>query len=240
MSFTPNLEGEHYDQQLVAFIDILGFKNIVEKSENNVEYLKKILHATQTIKNFVRNNDEKRKSEGRSVQMVQFSDSLVISRPYHGNGDLNQIIMNLDFVQKIIARDVGIMIRGGVTAGKLYHKDSISFGPAFLRAFELESKVAKTPRIIIDPNLLEFTGDDIKDVLLHSLIKSTLKKDVDGHYFINFLGGYYAKPVASIAAERLREYAESELANITEVNEKTESIRMKMEWMLDYIKQCGY
>ncbi|MFD6440909.1 hypothetical protein ACFWDG_14065 [Peribacillus sp. NPDC060186] len=87
--------------------------------------------------------------------MTQFSDSLVISRPYHDSNDLWQIIMDLDLVQKTLASDVGIMIRGGLTTGKLYHKGSISFGPAFVAAYHLESKVAKYPRIIIDPKIIK-------------------------------------------------------------------------------------
>ncbi|MFD4820139.1 hypothetical protein [Peribacillus butanolivorans] len=236
--FTPKLEGQEYDQYLVAFIDILGFRSIVEKSANNIEYFSKILHATQIIEHFV--GYEKKKSEGRKVEVTQFSDSLVISRPFLEANDLWQIIMNLDLVQKTLASDVGIMIRGGLTAGKLYHKGSISFGPAFVDAYYLESKVAKNPRIIIDPKLLEPNGDYINDARLDMLKKSNLKEDVDGYYFINFLGGYFAEPVGPEAAKKLREYAVLELANIREVNDQTESIRKKMEWMLDYIKQCGY
>ncbi|WP_454862264.1 hypothetical protein [Peribacillus frigoritolerans] len=236
--FTPKLEGQEYGQYLVAFIDILGFRSIVEKSANNTEYFSKILHATQIIEHFV--GYEKNKSEGRKVEVTQFSDSLVISRPYHDSNDLWQIIMNLDLVQKTLARDVGIMIRGGLTTGKLYHKGSISFGPAFVDAYDLENKVAKNPRIIIDPKLLEPNGDEINDYRMDMLKKSNLKEDVDGHYFINFLGGYFAEPVATEAAKKLKKYAELELANIREVNKQTVSIREKMEWMLDYIEQCGY
>ncbi|MFI2133040.1 hypothetical protein ACH434_23775 [Lysinibacillus fusiformis] len=238
--FKPNLEGQDYGQYMVAFIDILGFRNIVQKSENEIEYFKKILHATQIIEHLVGYNDEKQKNKERFVEMVQFSDSLVISMPYNGIYTLRKIIMDLDLVQKIIARDVGIMLRGGLTYGKLYHKGNISFGPAFVDAYQLESKVAKTPRIIIDPKLLEPSGDDVNQCMLHSIIQSTLKKDVDGYYFINFLGGDFAGPTAPEVAEKLKKYAELELSNITEVNEQNESIKAKMIWMLDYIKECGY
>lgn len=238
--FKPNLEGQDYGQYMVAFIDILGFRNIVQKSENEIEYFKKILHATQIIEHLVGYNDEKQKDKERFVEMVQFSDSLVISMPYNSIYGLRKIIMDLDLVQKVIARDVGIMIRGGLTVGKLYHKGNISFGPAFVDAYQLESKVAKTPRIIIDPKLLEPSGDDVNQCMMHTIIQSNLKKDVDGYYFINFLGGDFAGPAAPEVAEKLKKYAELELSNITEVNEQTESIKAKMIWMLDYIRECGY
>lgn len=238
--FKPNLEGQNYRQYLVAFIDVLGFSNLVEKSNNDIEYFKKILYTTQIIEHFVGNNDEKKQSEGRKTEMTQFSDSLVISRPYNDIGDFWNLIMELDLVQKVIANEVGIMIRGGLTAGLLYHKGTISFGPAFVDAYHLECKKAKYPRIIIDPKLLTSTGDFINDTLLNTFINANLKKDSDGFYFINYLGGYFAEPSAPEAAKKLKEYAERELSNINEITDQTESMKEKMEWMLDYIKQCGY
>lgn len=46
------------------------------------------------------------------------------------------------------------------------------------RAYELESRIAKTPRIIIDPNL-----PDLTELFLFNHVA----KDDDGIYFINYL-----------------------------------------------------
>ncbi len=39
-------------------------------------------------------------------------------------------------------------MRGGISVGHLYHDPKYLFGPAFIKAYDLESKIAKTPRII--------------------------------------------------------------------------------------------
>lgn len=52
----------------------------------------------------------------------------------------------------------GFFIRGAVTIGEVYHDDRSVFGPALVWAYELESKVAQNPRIIIDPDIAELRG----------------------------------------------------------------------------------
>src|SRR5262249_8589289 len=43
----------------------------------------------------------------------------------------------------------GLLIRGGIAKGPLYHDDSIVFGPALIEAYQLETGVAKFPRVIL-------------------------------------------------------------------------------------------
>jgi hypothetical protein len=51
---------------------------------------------------------------------------------------------------------MGFYIRGGLTVGSLIHiRNKIVFGPALNRAYELESRYANFPRIILDPNVPE-------------------------------------------------------------------------------------
>jgi hypothetical protein len=58
----------------------------------------------------------------------------------------------------------GFWIRGAVTVGLIHHDEHIVFGPALNRAYELESKVAIYPRILIDaPALAVPPGLDFID-----------------------------------------------------------------------------
>lgn len=57
----------------------------------------------------------------------------------------------------------GFWLRGAVTIGLLHHDEDIVFGPALNRAYELESRHAIFPRIILDPACAELfeTGDEL-------------------------------------------------------------------------------
>ncbi len=50
---------------------------------------------------------------------------------------------------------MGFLIRGGISIGRLFHSDNFIFGDALIKAYELESKYAKYPRIILDDEVIE-------------------------------------------------------------------------------------
>jgi len=52
----------------------------------------------------------------------------------------------------------GFYLRGAATVGNLIHDTACVFGPALIRAYELESKEAKFPRIILDPDAPELNA----------------------------------------------------------------------------------
>jgi len=64
----------------------------------------------------------------------------------------------------------------GNNNGNLYHKSNLIFGPALIRAYELESKYAIYPRIIVD-------DQNIKEGTVFSI-------DLDGLTFINTIGNF--------------------------------------------------
>ena len=49
----------------------------------------------------------------------------------------------------------GILLRGGIDIGLVYHDDSFIFGSGMISAYLLESEVSKYPRIIISKNAIE-------------------------------------------------------------------------------------
>jgi hypothetical protein len=74
----------------------------------------------------------------------------------------------------------------------MFHSDSLAFGPALTRAYDIESQIARVPRIVIDPEQLETVIDSpwtfdcrrrrrkIRDFPI-------VMKDRDGRHFLNFL-----------------------------------------------------
>jgi hypothetical protein len=49
----------------------------------------------------------------------------------------------------------GLLMRGAVAKGKLYHVGSVMFGPAFLNAYRIEHEIAKYPRIILSEEVFK-------------------------------------------------------------------------------------
>jgi hypothetical protein len=157
----------NYEIRYVAFIDILGFKNIIEKSEkkeNEIQYIEK---AINILKSFTNQS---------SLVVTQFSDSVVIST----NDSEDNFQKLLKCLLEISIKSIGIwyLLRGGITKGKLIHTKDYLFGPAMNYAYKLESELAIFPRIIIDENLIGLINQQNIDFFT---------KDFDGIYFLDYL-----------------------------------------------------
>jgi hypothetical protein len=87
-----------------------------------------------------------------------------------------------------------IIVRGGLCVGQIVANGAETFGPALVRAYELESKVAKWPRIVLDSPLLDHL---LASPLLrrHTIreerayIDKLVSRDSDGQYYVDYLRG---------------------------------------------------
>ena len=144
-------KNKYLAERIVAFVDILGFKNMVDnslKSQQSAENLHKALERIYELKKHNERLNDIESLHEFGVEISTFSDSIIISYPIDFEGGLFFIIMELIHLQ-IDLVFYGILIRGGLSIGLLYHKENIVYGPAMNDAYYLESKCAIYPRIII-------------------------------------------------------------------------------------------
>lgn len=187
-------KNKNLTERIVAFVDILGFKNMVHDSLNSQESANNLHEALKRIYDLKNHNEsptEVTSLREFGVEISTFSDSIVISYPIDYEGGLFFILMELIHLQLDLAC-YGILIRGGLSIGLLYHDGNIVYGPAMNEAYYLESKCAIYPRIIInkediiegicktraEQNTME---QDIKYVM------SCLKVDDDERFYLDIL-----------------------------------------------------
>ena len=138
-----------YTKKLIAFIDILGFREKIKETEDSMDLRFEMLQTLKSIFEFKRENDEESLSlRELGKEVTIFSDSIVISYPLDFGGGLFFILMNIIHIQ-IDLLFKGMIFRGGLAIGDVYHDGSIVFGPGMVSAYDLESKFAKFPRIIL-------------------------------------------------------------------------------------------
>jgi len=121
-------------------------------------------------------------------QVTQFSDCLAISTRADHEGK-SWLISSLGFISMSLLHQ-GFLLRGGLTIGELYHQGTMVFGPALLKAYELESRCSIYPRIILDPVLSKQWGQGEayreKDGSLIGHAR-TWRMSHDGFRFFDFL-----------------------------------------------------
>jgi hypothetical protein len=139
-----------YERRVVVFYDVLGWRSQIAKAGHDVQEIGKlrryILQHTRIIKQATNHN----------LRVSTFSDNIVLTQPLTERSSyfiqqFGSIIMS--------AALGGILIRGGITIGDVIHDDEVVFGPGLNRAYELESKLADVPRVVLDPNASHEFGE---------------------------------------------------------------------------------
>jgi len=186
-----------YERRFVAFIDILGFKDLIYSIENKsdggqdydrVDAILGFMHRESIESNghhdllvHERTAEGLLEKELGDPRISYISDCVIIST--EGNFDGFKAICNKITKLSVQGASVGIFIRGGITYGNVYHHGPMLFGTAYQRALEIESE-AKNPRIVIDDLIFEVLSDDIGTF---PFCESAIKKDTDGKsYLLNY------------------------------------------------------
>lgn len=231
-----------YEMRIIAFVDILGFKNLVDESvSDHYSYLR--IH--DALEDFRKVKKEKENEfYDRDVKVTTFSDSLVISYPLDFVGGLFHILYDLTYLQFILLQK-GVFVRGGITIGKLRHVQNEIFGPAMNTAYMLESTKAIYPRIIISEDVInkgiDNTYEKTKDTALDAYswkyeseeVYELLKKDKDGWYTLDYLRMLDEMDTIEdyiFAMEKIRGFIEKSI----EIHRNNEHIVKKYIWVAEY------
>ncbi|MDR3570629.1 MAG: hypothetical protein P4L81_00290 [Candidatus Pacebacteria bacterium] len=189
------MEASTYTNRVVAFLDILGFKDLVYA--NREADIAKALTLTKTAESAPFHN-------APQMRLTAFSDSVVVSDEV-GNGFGYVRILHFTSYLMWQLLEMGILTRGGVGHGCLHHESGIVFGPALIQAYELESKQAIYPRILVP--------DDIKAACIETEVaargeqvrawaSSLFRTDFDGNSHLHILGPLAHSPISPQKANR--------------------------------------
>lgn len=179
-----------FEERLVAYIDILGFKDKVEKAVSSPDDASKLHKALSRILSVKEDNyasDSFMEMKSMGVEVNTFSDCAVISYPASNPDNLFFLIMDLIHLQLDLACQ-DVLLRGGLTVGPLYHDENIVYGTAMNNAYLMESRKAVVPRILVDKKAIEEYRNHFKnDNYSLQDMDSLLRKDADGEYCIDML-----------------------------------------------------
>ena len=199
------------DYSYIAFLDILGYKNLLEHDINNGTQIfkTKMIEAFRVLDNV---------NQAKFAHKV-ISDSIFIScSDREAAPELMEILRNVfvAFLEK------GLLIRGGVSYGEHFENRTITYSPALTKAYLLESAIAEFPRIMVDQNIVDmFQG---------------LKENSD---VLKSGKNWYLNVVNTANYDDVRRFAFSTYqSNINEIN-NNEKVRIKHRWLQDFLYEIS-
>lgn len=172
-----------YQKRILLFLDILGFRDILVDRKDDIQ---RILIGIQR-----RAEDYNRLSD---LSYTSFSDSITLSAPIKQDGmsdSISAASLAAHACQLYIEllREK-ILCRGSIVIGDLYHQDGIIFGPAMVRAYEMEQKMAIYPKIAFD--------QEVKNLITSARLKKSIPSEkrivreaADGMFYLHpFYSGF--------------------------------------------------
>lgn len=201
-------KGVVYEDRVVAFVDILGFKEIIKKSATDPDLVRRIFDALDVRKDdwatmFASEVGLKNTPEDFDDRFHSFSDFVVMSvRP-----QVEEIGLLVYGIFKICRQLLGqgFASRGGIAMGQLYHRDnsdgkamhsiapSMVFGPAFIDAYQFESAHADGPRVILQNRVWQTINDYCQShpsTKLSKFLQAHLKRADDGPAYIDLFADF--------------------------------------------------
>lgn len=151
-------------ESFVAFIDVLGFSQMILSDGGNGEKLKvikdAIAEATKLLEQRKQASNHPYAYWYREFQVKSFSDCFCFSIPLefdNGEKDYKQNFVSFYVWIKAFCNMLlknGFLCRGGITQGWHYYDDKIIFSKALVDAYLLESTKANHPLILIHQDLI--------------------------------------------------------------------------------------
>lgn len=186
-------------KHLVAFLDILGFKKLIDdhfsgKNKQALLLLKKALKEAEQFG--IIYSKQYLKQYNIKFSFKQFSDCVCISMPLKSNYTTIEsygVFINVIRLYQLILLENRILIRGGISIGGHFENANMIFSDALVKSYKLESQSAIYPRILVDKDLLyliqkNLTEQPEESKVFHQFYGKSLIKDWDDEVFISPFG----------------------------------------------------
>ncbi len=238
-----NLAG--YETGLLTYLDILGFRDLIDESERDPSTIEKIAHIlAQFEQQFTTGGRVGVDANNMPVPLSHFHNfsDLMLRVTLMRAGDdlihfLNWELLTLAHRQLMILLSDGTLVRGAVTLDRVYCKDKFIFGPAVVNGYLMEQGLAVHPRIILDDKLMAQAGTIKSDSRLEW---QYFTHGDDGIPFVDYLCGVYFDIYTGRVQSAIPPYAVVEqhknmiLAKLDSMDKKDMKRKAKVWWMWQY------
>jgi hypothetical protein len=211
-----------YRRKYVVFLDLLGFRELVKRSGQDVLERHRLVEALKLVRDTLAENP------AIDFRFTYFSDCIVLSAE-RSPGALWQIFQSIELLTfNLLQYDV--LARGGLAVGPTHHSKDFIFGTAVTEAYEQESQLASNPIVLLSPQVAQ------EAIALGPDFGQWLKEDGPDRFFVNYLMRYAAytsnpeagKVILTHPAKRVAHFIGKRLVN------DQGGVLKKAEWFQRY------
>ncbi|WP_218110163.1 hypothetical protein [Oligoflexus tunisiensis] len=141
-----------YQEVYFAFIDVLGYRSLLMKHRDEAPRI--IFQIMRQVHDFC-------STTYKQIRMKILSDSILVWSENSSVVHIWSVLNVIELIRNQFLKN-GLFLRGAVAKGKSFVHQDIIVSPALSRAYELESKICKVPRILIDDGLQKLACADLR------------------------------------------------------------------------------
>ena len=171
-----------YPEKLCAFVDILGFRNIVAGIGGDRPKLATLINALQRVHKPLIPGLSDLRDVAYRTQSISDAVAISVLPTLEGLANLTSVLQTL--TMSLLAE--GYFIRGAISRGRLHHEDGIVLGDALIKAYDYESKIARYPRIMVPADVAALANGPGK---LAGASRQRFHQADDGPLYIHVLQG---------------------------------------------------
>lgn len=182
------MENREYTKYYIAFLDMLGFKNLIGRS-----ICEEVCIIFDNIKkpfSFAYLGEELLITEDtvKALKIKVMSDSICFYIDVAHRNALVALLMSCALFQiNLLKLSTPVLLRGAVVCGDMYAKGDVTFGPGLTHAYLMEEHNAKYPRIILTNEVLNYARQE-ENVLVNGFVDNNVFfRDFDAFYTLNYL-----------------------------------------------------
>lgn len=239
-------EPNEYQECYVAFLDMLGFKDLCTTEQFDCARIKALFNDAELVvlkynSTFGKITIPQEVIDNSNIMIM--SDSIVLSAPCTRSGILN-LLYQCSFIQNMLL-NWGVLLRGGLTKGKFFQYKNLMFGPALVEAYTIETE-AQYPRVVVSDSIITelktngfFEKGNIQKYLsintdaVQTQIELLIKQDADSKFFIN-----YFNPLEIVKLNNDDNARENIEHTINKgLNNENNHVKEKYIWLQDYLNE---
>ena len=191
------MSDDSFKDKFIAYVDILGFKNMVEAAEaraglsgSNLREICAALGTSEDQANITNYGpticpESARIRRDIDFQLTQVSDYIIVSAEISPAGVINLVQHCWGAAIKLLTK--GVMVRGYVTRGSIFHEGSDFMGTGYHKAYDKERNVTAfkqeadergTPFIEVDPVVCDYVSDHSDECVREMFSRMVLGDEV--------------------------------------------------------------
>lgn len=208
----------------VAFIDILGFKSLMEDAQS-YEKIKEVFQDLLSAREILwdRTGDDGKYNSfseaSNKAYMRIMSDSIVIAVPKIVSKALSFVCRTAGYMQLSLL-DKGILARGGIAEGSFYGNGEVSFGSGLTNAYNIENTIAIYPRVVIQPSVVKELATTV----------NVIRYSKDDYYYVD----YISSKVRIGRKDIFKKFIEENIIKY----ELSPNVRKKYLWLREEYNNC--